>query len=135
MKKIQTSMQLREEHQCLSMNMDEFKEVARLFAFINCGHRDKQGRPIFYVLLRNFNLKNISEDLFKRYFVFLTDQACASMPVRVDQFILVLDAFNFGYSQMFTNHIKQMLSFQRSIHMGRGYCTIVLRGNMVFKSI
>ena len=57
------------------------------------------------------------------------------MSVRVDQLVLVIDAYNFGYSQMYSGHIKQMLAFQRNCHSGRGYATIVLRGNMVFKSI
>ena len=57
------------------------------------------------------------------------------MPVHVDSFILIIDAYKFGYKQMFVNHVKGMLHFLQSIQRGRQYCTCVIRGNMVMRTV
>ena len=109
--RIRFALQLREKHRCFKLSLAEFADVAALNCFANPGHHDKQGRPILYVLLRNFNLKKVSEEHFLRYFCYIVDRMCEKMPVNIDQMVLVIDGQDFGYSQMFTNHIKAMLRF------------------------
>ena len=90
--RIRLSLQLREKHSCFKLTLNEFEDVVALNCFVTPGHHDRQGRPLLYVLLRNFNLKKISEEHFLRYFCYLTDRLCVTMPVNIDQLVLVIDA-------------------------------------------
>lgn len=86
-----------------------------MFEKMNCiyygGQSDKQGRPVVFVLLRNFNLKKVPEEQFCRYVTYLSDKFVRDMPAEVDNFILVIDCYGFGYKQMFVKHAKAMLYF------------------------
>ena len=53
----------------------------------------------------------------------------------VDNFILIVDAYGFGYKHMFVNHAKGMLHFLQAIQRGRQYCTCVVRGNMIMRTV
>ena len=106
---------------------------------MNCifydGQKDTQGRPVVFVILRNFILKGVSEEQFRRFICFLSDKFVRDMPVTVDTFILVVDAHGFGYKNMFKNHVKSMLHFLQAIQRGRQYCSCVIRGNMIIRTV
>lgn len=96
--RIRFAVQLREKHRCFKLRESEFADVAALNCLLNPGHYDKQGRPIFYILLRNFNFQNVSEEHFLRYFCCLIDRMFVNIPVNIDQMVLVIDGYDFGFS-------------------------------------
>ena len=53
---------LRLNNKCNFMMENEFANIAELNCIFYGGHCDTQGRPVVYILLRNFLLKNVSED-------------------------------------------------------------------------
>lgn len=75
---------LRLRDKCTFMQEKEFQELMDMNCIYYGGHKDTQGRPVVFVLLRNFNLKNISEEKFRRYACYLSDKFVRDMPTAVD---------------------------------------------------
>ena len=126
---------LRTSNKCNEMHETEFADLIASNCIFYSGQKDTQGRPIVFVILRNFNLKKVSEQHFRRFVCFLSDNFVREMPVCVDGFILIVDAHGFGYKHMFVNHAKSMLSFLQAVQRGRQHCTCVIRGNMIIRTV
>ena len=52
---------------------------------------DREGRPIQFLLLRNMNLRRVSQELFSKYCVFESDKAAERMRPCTDEVLLVVD--------------------------------------------
>jgi hypothetical protein len=48
--------------------------------------------------------------------------------------VLVIDGKDFGFSQMYMSHIKEMLRFNSKVHGGRTYCIVGINVNMIVLS-
>ena len=53
---------LRTSNKCNSLLENEFTQLLDMNCIFYDGQKDTQGRPVVFVLLRNFNLKKISEE-------------------------------------------------------------------------
>ena len=39
--RVHLTLELREKNNCYNMSSEEFRDIARLFCFVNCGHCDR----------------------------------------------------------------------------------------------
>ena len=70
---------------CWNLNEHEFKNLIEMKVFLsNPEFHDRQGRPLIFLISRNFNMGNTSIEHLVRFTAWSMDQACANMPPETD---------------------------------------------------
>lgn len=128
------------EEKRLELNLNDlhstdFDDLIRMNCFVDPGSYDKEGRPILFLLMRNFNLRNISVEHFVRYWVYVSDRASVRMQNCTDELQLVVDFRGFGLSQLYSKHYKAAISMLQEIYPGRSCFIKVINGGRILQAV
>ena len=107
---------VRTQMDCNILHESEFEEIIAMKAFIVCGSMDRVGRPIYFLRIENFDPTKVTEQQLVRFFCWQLDRIAVQMKPNVDQYIMVYDFNNAGYSNFSVNHAKLLMPFLQTVY-------------------
>ena len=111
----------RDEHdcRCILPNDPDIMVYKPQKSFIFAGHYDKVGRPILFMRFGKFFPEAGTETQLIRYSCWLLDELCRNMKANVDQYIVIYDFEDCGYSNFSLSHAKSMAAFTQKVFLDR----------------
>lgn len=112
---------LRKEMGLYNLTSDMFPEMIASKSIVSNGMRDKVGRPILFVIIKNFEPINTDVDTCLRFMAYTIDKMCFEMPPNVDQILIIGDFEGVSWANYYKDHIAAIFKFLQVINSGRQY--------------
>lgn len=93
---------------------------------------DKLGRPVVWFQLKKFNPVGPNNEQITRFMVYMLDYIGAVMKANVDQFIMVVDLKDFGYSNFSLEVFKAIANITGTLYSGRMSKAVMLNSSTFF---
>ena len=118
---------MRAEYDCfyLSASMFQMDWLSKCFKFNHC--YDPLGRPIFWCRFEHFQPVANTEREVVRFLCYTMDNVAYNMKPNVDQYVMVYDFNNTGYSNFSKSHTQDILKFLQIVYCDRQYKTFIMR--------
>ena len=121
--------------------LDMIQPVVDMNYVVTHGH-DRVGRPIMWINIQNYNPNLMTRDQAMHFMCYLIDYAGTLMKPNVDQYLIVCDMLNFGWSKFNMEIMKACIevsgvsfffpSFFQTLYSQRVYKVLVLNPGYVF---
>lgn len=121
----------RKENNVDSLTPDSFENELKANKVILSG-KDKEGRPIIFIIVRNHNKDNRDIEEMKRYIIYTLENTIKASNPEEEKMLIVFDMTNFGFSCMDYEVVKMLINILEFNYPETLHTAILLSSPMIF---
>jgi hypothetical protein len=128
---IKRHLEWRKENNVEQISPDTFQNELKANKVIQSG-KDKEGRPLIFIIVRNHHKDRRDIDEMKRYIIFTLEQAIKASNPEEEKMRIIFDMSNFGFSCMDYEVVKMLINILEFNYPETLHTAVLLSSPMLF---
>lgn len=126
----------RREWPITDLNIDSkgVRKIVNMKVCVLLDEKDKDGRPVAYIAVRNHSMKDRSLEEFKNFMFYMLELATSKCSKDLENLCIIFDMRDFSLSVMDYQVIKQLFDVMQMHYPERMGVTLVLNSPLIFKA-